>query len=398
MQEGYTIRDVRFWVLVIGLGLASMFIFAAMYSVQPLLPLFTKEFGVSVSYSSMTMSAMTIGLIIGLVTIGFLSDRKGRRQYVAWSLLLSALPFFLIPYIESFGLIVALRALQGFALAGVPAVGLAYLNEEIHPKFRSIATALYISFNGIGGMSGRVLTGVLAERYSWQLAMLILAGSGLVMFVLLLFTMPKSRNFKPSIVSMREDLKGMFVHFKNPQLLLIFGLGLVLQFSFTGVWTFLPFYLAEPPFQLPLDSISLTYFAYGMGIIAAPIAGFLAARFGVSRVRSISIFVLSAGVFLTIVPSLHLVIIGMCVICAGFFTAHSLTATSVSNVATHHKGSASSLYLVAYYVGVAIGSSVLGPVWEQGGWQPLVYVTALIPVLYLMLVLWIQRRTSPLSS
>ena len=100
MHEGYTVRDVQFWVLVIGLGVASMFVFSAMYAVQPILPLFTREFDVSVAYSSMTMSAMTIGLIIGLITVGFVSDRNGRRPYVAWSVILSAVPFVIIPFID----------------------------------------------------------------------------------------------------------------------------------------------------------------------------------------------------------------------------------------------------------------------------------------------------------
>ena len=391
MHEGYTVRDVQFWVLVIGLGVASMFVFSAMYAVQPILPLFTREFDVSVAYSSMTMSAMTIGLIIGLITVGFISDRNGRRPYVAWSVILSAVPFVIIPFIDSFFWIVVLRFFQGVALAGVPALGRAYLNEEIHPQYRSIATALYISFNGIGGMSGRVLTGVLAENYSWQLALFILAGSGIAIYVLLLFGLPKSRNFEPSHVSIEEDMKGFFVHFKNPKLLAIFGLGLVLQASFTGVWTFLPFYLAEPPFNLPLDVISMTYFAYGMGIVGAPVAGVLAAKYGLSRVRAAGIFILSAGVFMTIIPSISFVIVGMCVICAGFFTAHSLTATTVSNVATHHKGSASSLYLVSYYVGVAIGSTLLGPVWEYGGWVWLVMITGILPVAYYVMLTWQTR-------
>lgn len=68
------------------------------------------------------------------------------------------------------------------------------------------------------------------------------------------------------------------------------------------------------------------------------------------------------------------------------FTAHSLTATSVSEQATHHKGSAASLYLVAYYIGVALGSSVLGPVWNITGWTVLVILIALLPIIYFVFI------------
>src|SRR5699024_8988560 len=78
-------------------------------------------------------------------------------------------------------------------------------------------------------------------------------------------------------------------------------------------------------------------------------AGRMASRqLGLKRVRIIGVVVLSIGIFLTLFSSLTMIVIGLCVVCLGFFTAHSLTATSVSETATHHKGSASSLYLVSY--------------------------------------------------
>ncbi|HEY9582268.1 MAG TPA: MFS transporter [Savagea sp.] len=392
MQEGYTLRDRAFWFLVFGLGLASMFTFSAMYATQPLMPKFTEQFQVSVSLSSMTMSVMTIGLICGLVVVGVLSDRNGRSQFVKWSLLLSAIPFFIIPFLPSFSLILLLRFIQGFTMAGVPAVGLAYLNEEIHPKYQGLATALYISCNGLGGMIGRIFTGILAERYSWELAFFLIGSAGIVILILLMMTLPKSNYFTPSVVSLKKDIDGFFYHLRNPKLLMVFGLGFILQLSFTGTWTYLPFYLAEAPFSLSLDKISLIYAAYSFGIIGAPIAGYLAARYTVKRVRAIALFVLVSGVLLTLNHSLPIVVIGMCVVCGGFFTAHSLTATTVSQEATHHKGSASSLYLISYYIGVAGGSTLLSPVWEYAGWFGIVMSASCIPLLYYAMLRLYQRK------
>lgn len=74
-KQGYSIKNIQFWVIVMGLGLASVFVFAAMYSVQPLLPFFTEQFQLSVSYASMSMSMTTLSVIFGLIILGFLSDR-----------------------------------------------------------------------------------------------------------------------------------------------------------------------------------------------------------------------------------------------------------------------------------------------------------------------------------
>ncbi|MBO0589284.1 MFS transporter [Sporosarcina sp. E16_8] len=363
-----------------------MFIFAAMYSVQPLLPLFTEEFNISVSYASMSLSMTTVGLIIGLIILGFFSDRNGRVIYIKLSLIGSVVPFLLMPLTDSFLIIVILRLIQGFAFAGVPAAALAYISEEIHKQFIGVAMALYISCNALGGMMGRVLTGYVTERLSWEAAFYILAAAGVIIFSIVLLVLPKSRNFNPSISSFSKDIEGFLYHLKSPSLLLVFGLGIILQLSFTGIWTYLPFHLTSPPFSLSLETVSYTFFAYGLGVIGSPLAGWFAGKYGLRKIRIVGVFILSFGIMLSMSASVVAIVVGLCIACLGFFTAHSLTATSVSSQATHHKGSASSLYLVSYYIGVAAGSTLLGPLWEAAGWNGLVLFTAILPVVYISLI------------
>lgn len=382
----YTIHDFYFWKISLSLGIASFFVFACMYAVQPLLPLFVREFDVSVSQSSLALSLTIVGLIFGLILLGFLSDRIGRTGFIKFSLIGSVVPFAILPLTDSFTVFVILRFIQGFALAGLPAASLAYIIEEIDRKSAGVATALYISSNALGGMTGRVLTGYLTDHYSWEFSFYFLAIVGVIILGLVYFILPASHFFQVSNVSIRKDIEGFLFHLKNPALLLVFGLGIVLQFSFTGLWTYLPFHLQTEPFSLSLQAISYLFFAYGLGVVGSPFAGWLAGHYGLRPVRIAGVFTLSFGMLLTLSNSLVMIIIGLCVTCLGFFTAHSLTATSVSEQATHHKGSAASLYLVAYYIGVALGSSVLGPVWNITGWTVLVILIALLPIIYFVFI------------
>ena len=387
MQERtYTIRDFYFWKITLCLALASFFIFACMYAVQPLLPVFVEEFDVSVSESSLALSLTIIGLIIGLIVLGFLSDRYGRTLFIKFSLAGSVVPFLVLPMMDSFLILLVLRLFQGFALAGLPAAALAYLSEEMDRKSVRVATALYISSNALGGMVGRVLTGYITDHYSWEIAFYFLGVMGLIILVMVFFSLPKSRFFQSSNETFMKDIEGFLFHVKNPALLLVFGLGIILQFSFTGVWTYLPFHLEAPPFSLSLQAISYTFFAYGLGVVGSPFAGWLAGFLGLKKVRIGGIIILSLGVFMTLSTAVWFIVLGLCVACLGFFTAHSLTAASVSEQATHHKGSAASLYLVAYYIGVASGSTVLSPVWNTAGWVGLVSLAGLVPVIYLVFV------------
>ncbi|MED3662918.1 hypothetical protein [Ureibacillus terrenus] len=85
--KGYQINEPGYWRIVSSLGLASTFIFAAFYAFQPLIPVFEKEFSISVTYSSLTMSLATLSLMMGLIVLGFF--RIGRDGSS-----LSTFPFF----------------------------------------------------------------------------------------------------------------------------------------------------------------------------------------------------------------------------------------------------------------------------------------------------------------
>src|SRR5699024_194358 len=94
---------------------------------------------------------------------------------------------------------------------------------------------------------------------TWQASFYVLAGIGVVILIAVLLMLPKSRYFKPSDLSLKKDIAGFLVHLKNPLLLPVFGLGIILQLSFTGVWTYLPFYLQGDPFHLSLRQFLICF-------------------------------------------------------------------------------------------------------------------------------------------
>src|SRR5699024_1887708 len=168
-------------------------------------------------------------------------------------------------------------------------------------------------------------------------------------FVYALIALPASKRFVPTEGSFREDLAGFLIHLKNPNMLVMFGLGVVLQVSFTGMWTYLPFHLIDLPYELTLRQIAFFYLAYSFGIIVEPIVVWLTSKYTLRTVQVAGIFILSLCMIVVFFPSICAISIGLAIICFGFFTTHSIAATTVAQLATHHKGSASSMYLVSYY-------------------------------------------------
>lgn len=90
-----------------------------------------------------------------------------------------------------------MRALVGLALSGVAAVAMTYLSEEIHPHHLGLAMGLYIGGNAIGGMSGRLLSGVLVDYLSWHSVLGLMGGLALLAALLLWRFLPESRHFRP---------------------------------------------------------------------------------------------------------------------------------------------------------------------------------------------------------
>lgn len=389
-QQKYTTKHKAYWYVVISLGLASFFIFATMYFFQPILPVIVDLYDVRISSASLTMSLNTIGLVIGLIIVGFWSDRQGRRLFILLSIFLTTSIVFLLPNLPHFSFILLLRFIQGTMLAGVLSAAMAYMSEEINPRYFGFAATLYISSNSLGGMMGRFVSGFLVESFSYQFALYILGFFGMFTFVFVLVTLPKSAHFEQSERYISEDFKNFLYHLKNPNLLLMFGLGAILQISFTGMWTFLPFHLIEEPYGLSLKQISYFYFAYSLGTIGAPIAGWLSRKYALGKLRILGVAILTVGMFITLGTAISYIVLGLSIVCLGFFISHSLASATVSDEAKTFKGSASSLYLVSYYIGVALGTTSLTSIWEQFSWQGIIIVCGLLPIVYVAVVKILQ--------
>ena len=116
----------------LALFVAGLATFAMLYSTQPLLPVFSAEFGVTPAVASLPLSLATGTLAIALI------------------LALSSFLMVLVALSPGFPALLALRAVQGVALAGLPAVAMAYLAEEVHPKHVGFTVGLYIAGNSVG--------------------------------------------------------------------------------------------------------------------------------------------------------------------------------------------------------------------------------------------------------
>jgi YNFM family putative membrane transporter len=178
----------------LALFLAGFSTFGLLYTVQPLLPEFSRHFGVSAAGSAMSLSLTTGTLAVAMLLAGLLSDAVGRRPLMIVALLASAMLSLCTALVDDWTTLLVLRTLLGLALSGVPAVAMTYLVEEMDSRALGLAMGLYIGGNAIGGMSGRLLAGIIADHWGWRWGIGVVSIIAVASTVLLWLQLPPSRH------------------------------------------------------------------------------------------------------------------------------------------------------------------------------------------------------------
>ncbi|NCO51999.1 MAG: MFS transporter [Deltaproteobacteria bacterium] len=364
----------------LALFFAGFVTFSTLYTFQPLFPNLVKEFGISPAVASLSLSFATFALALSLPISGSLSDAWSRRGLMGFSVLLASLLALASAASSTLPSLLVLRLLQGVALAGVPAVAMAYLNEEIDPRAIGSAMGLYIAGNACGGMTGRILTAWLTDLFSWRMAV---AGIGLVSVLLaLLFwlTLPASRNFRRRELHWGKLSHSLFSHLRNPGLFCLFLLAFTCMGGFVTLYNYVTFRLLGPAFALSHSQVALIFLAYAFGAGGSSVMGGLVDRFGRAPLLFWALGIMTCGLLLTLAPQLFAVIAGIIIFTIGFFGAHAIASAWVGVLAGQARAQASSLYLFAYYLGSSISGTAGGFFFSSWGWPGVVALIFLLLV------------------
>ena len=399
-HEGYRTGESGYRRISIALFAAGVATFALIYSTQALLPEFTGAFSISAAQSTLSVSLTTIGLGVTLLIAGPVSEVVGRTRLIHFSLVASAVVAVACALAPTWEVLLALRLLQGITLAGLPAVATAYLREELHASTHARAAGLYIGGTAIGGMTGRLVTGPIAEIADWRWALGAIAVVGLVCAVVVRLLLPASRNFVAapahvgSLAAMARRAVG------DRALLALYAIGACSVGAFVAVFNSLGFRLTSAPFGLGLGAAGLVFLVYPIGTVGSIVAGRLADRYSRRAVVPVGCLIAVAGVLLTLSGSLPVVVLGLAVMTAGFFTVHGVASGWVptrAHAGGIASGQAASLYLFAYYLGSSVFGSLTGRAWTVGAWPGVVVLAAALYLVSGLLAMWL-RRTPPLDA
>lgn len=371
----------------LALFLASLITFSDVYMSQPLLPIFAEEFGLSSSVASLAVSLVVLPIGLSFIFYAPVAETIGKKKLLSIVLVLSAFPGLIVSSAGSFELILLGRLADGILLAGVPAIAMAYIGEEFNSEKLASVMGLYVSGSTLGGMGGRIISGMLAEHFSWRMsftALSLLHLAGAIAFVYLL---PASKTFRPAPYRPLSVLKTSAANLKNPLLLGAYITGGLITFNFVGIFNTLTFRLSGSPYNLPPDLIGLLFLTYLSGTISSSLSGTISRRKGMLYSARLGLILAAAGTALTVYTPIPVIIAGLLIICFGFFAAHSSATAWVSAASDRNKAAASGMYVLFYYSGASLAGVVLSIVWDSWGWPGVAIITSALYLLCLPLLM-----------
>jgi MFS family permease len=120
---------------------------------------------------------------------------------------------------------------------------------------------------------------------------------------------------------------------------------------------------------------------YLFGAAVTPPCGRTIDSFGHRTALALAMAMGMAGMLLTLVPSLWMVMAGLALCCSGVFIGQAATTSYIGLAARDSKALAVGLYVTCYYVGGSVGAELPGFLWRFGGWPACVGLVVLVQLL-----------------
>ncbi|MEU1395255.1 MFS transporter [Micromonospora zamorensis] len=171
-RSGSTSGAVRvafaFWITLVGTTVPT-----------PLYPLYEMQFGFSSLTVTVVYALYALGVVVGLLIFGRLSDQIGRRPVILAALLLSVAADAVFLFAVDLAMIIVGRILAGLSAAliiGAATAALAELIDRRHPK-RAATVSIFANLGGLA--TGTLLAGIVSDvapdplRLPWAIVLIL---------------------------------------------------------------------------------------------------------------------------------------------------------------------------------------------------------------------------------
>lgn len=389
----------EYYQAIVALFLGSLTAFGAEYCVQPIIPVLAEDFSLGPAAASLAVSFGTIGLSVSMLIIAMLASRFTRRRTMLIGLGVASIMAVLISVSGYFELVLAFRLIQGIMLAAFPSMAVAYINEEFSAGIVGTVVGIYVSGTSIGGLLGRLCLSAFTDMWGWRYALAVLGVIYLLITLVFFLLLPSGTHHKPTkSTGRRIPPYWELLHLmKNPHLRMLFVIGMCIMGSFVCCYNFISYVLLAEPYNLSQTTIGFVYFMYFVGTFSSAFMGMISDKKGNGVAVVISIFLMLAGVLITIVVPLAGKLLGLALFTYGFFGAHSSACSWAGKLDKADKAQITAMYMFLYYMGASIFGAAGGIFLTDYGWNGIVVFLSVLLSIALAVAVWLYRSAACLK-
>nr|WP_256485779.1 multidrug effflux MFS transporter [Corynebacterium intestinale] len=158
----------------------------------PVMPEILSDLGTTRAMVQLTISGFFIGMGVGQLVMGPLSDAIGRKRLLIAGACLALVASVLAALAPTATVLVAARVLQGLGGGACVVLARAVVPDLVHGAAAAKAYSLLMALQGIAPAVAPVLGGVLAEPLGWRGIFWVLAGLHAVQLVLAIAIVPET--------------------------------------------------------------------------------------------------------------------------------------------------------------------------------------------------------------
>ncbi|WP_431090942.1 multidrug effflux MFS transporter [Paenibacillus sp. 8b26] len=179
------------WIVFV-LGALSAFGPLSIDMYLPSLPTLADNLHTTTSLAQLSLTACLLGLAVGQIVAGPLSDVRGRRGPLVVSLVLYAAASLLCVFAPNIGVLIGLRFIQGLTGSAGIVISRAVARDLYSGKELTRFFSLLMLVNGVAPIAAPVLGGVLLNFVSWRGVFMVLCVVGVAMLIAVVLGLPET--------------------------------------------------------------------------------------------------------------------------------------------------------------------------------------------------------------
>ncbi|MGE5478374.1 MAG: Bcr/CflA family multidrug efflux MFS transporter [Bacteroidales bacterium] len=361
----------------------------------PALPRIAADFAAQPSVVQASLSACILGLALGQLLVGPVSDAVGRRRPLFFGLAVYALMSVLCALAPTAPLLVAARFAQGLAGSAALVIATAVARDLYHGPAAARFFSTLMLVMGLAPILAPVLGAQVLRVVSWHGIFVILAGAGLALLgvaaTLLPETLPPERRRGGGLRPALEAFAGVLRDRCFAGNAAVAGLAFAAMFAYISGSPF----VLQKIYGVSAQDFALVFGVNALGLIGlSQVNGRLVHRIGPHRLMGVGLAALAAGaLFLQAAVALGL---GLAAVLGGLFVvvaSQGLIAPNASALAlTNHgrnAGSASALLGTLRFLVGALAAPLVGLAGENTA-LPMAGIIALCGLGALAVYTWLR--------